>query len=375
MPNRERRKAQQLLNSAQRGVIDHGHQGLYDVTDRLRVWAARLDGAKRREVLFKCNEICQALDANMEVFVTGVRDPSVPDRAAINEGVYNLLRDCQPIYHALRSKGSLTEACDEFDAAQATWDRLKKRDAAYDKDRKENGGWVCEKPKRKTTKTGRAGYAGKRVKLDAKAFAAFQADNKRKEENFKQNPYEYTNQTTEDDEEAFFDYQKKAKKKSAAATRRKRKALKEEEEPTPPELEMSVRANNEKKYHVQSHLFQYAPKGMKNRWTTKEKAMELAELCVANRPVGMGCEAKQAARTQKGYPRGVSPDPDGGGYWAMLTPKKRTIVTLKAPGGGYFFDTAKAAGEAVEKYEAAGSPTKKSDPLYDTLVYSVRRKK
>ena len=128
MPNRERRKAQQLLNSAQRGVIDHGHQGLYDVTDRLRVWAARLDGAKRREVLFKCNEICQALDANMEVFVTGVRDPSVPDRAAINEGVYNLLRDCQPIYHALRSKGSLTEACDEFDAAQAALERAKEAD-------------------------------------------------------------------------------------------------------------------------------------------------------------------------------------------------------------------------------------------------------
>ena len=56
-------------------------------------------------------------------------------------------------------------------------------------------------------------------------------------------------------------------------------------------------------------------------------------------------------------------------------PKKKTVVTLAAPGGGYLFDTAAAAGKAIEKYEKAGSPTKKSDPLYDTLVYSVERRK
>ena len=36
---------------------------------------------------------------------------------------------------------------------------------------------------------------------------------------------------------------------------------------------------------------------------------------------------------------------------------------LAAPGGGYLFDTAKAAGKAIEKYEKAGSPTDKSHPL------------
>ena len=46
-----------------------------------------------------------------------------------------------------------------------------------------------------------------------------------------------------------------------------------------------------------------------------------------------------------------------------MKPKKNTHVTLAAPGGGSVFDTAAAAGEAIKKWEKAGSPTKKSHPL------------
>ena len=101
MPQPERTAARVLKNNAENGVIRCGHQGLYGVVDRLRAAAARLDGAKRREVLFKCDEIRKALDANMEEFVAGVRDPTVEDRAAIVDGIYNLLADCRPLYLAL----------------------------------------------------------------------------------------------------------------------------------------------------------------------------------------------------------------------------------------------------------------------------------
>ena len=89
MGNPERRKAKQLVHVARNGVINNGHLRIYEVIDKLRVAAARLDGAKRREVLFKCDEIRKALDANMEEFVAGVRDPTVEDRAAIVDGDAN----------------------------------------------------------------------------------------------------------------------------------------------------------------------------------------------------------------------------------------------------------------------------------------------
>ena len=101
--------------------------------------------------------------------------------------------------------------------------------------------------------------------------------------------------------------------------------------------------------------------------------MELVALCLANRPEGTTREEQQAARAQKGYSHCVAPY--RGGSKATITPKKRTRVTLKAPGGGFKFGTAAAAGKAIKKYEDAGSPTKPSDPLYDTLVYSVYRRK
>ena len=94
--------------------------------------------------------------------------------------------------------------------------------------------------------------------------------------------------------------------------------------------------------------------------------MELAAKCLANRPAGTTREEQRAARAQEGKARGVKPDPGGRGYMAMAypkKPKKRTQVMLAAPGGGYLFDTAAAAAKAIKKYEDAGSPTKKSDPL------------
>ena len=89
--------------------------------------------------------------------------------------------------------------------------------------------------------------------------------------------------------------------------------------------------------------------------------MELAAKCLANRPAGTTRAEQQAARAQKGFPRGVTPE--GRGYKAQLSPKKRTFVVLAAPGGGGVFDTAAAAGKAIKKYEKAGSPTDKSHPL------------
>ena len=99
--------------------------------------------------------------------------------------------------------------------------------------------------------------------------------------------------------------------------------------------------------------------------------MALAARCEANRPAGTTRAEQQAARAQKGYAHGVAHD--RGGFRAEVSPKKGVRVTLAAP-GGYLFDTAKAAGKAIEKYEKAGSPTKPSDPMYDTLVYLVQRK-
>ena len=104
MGNPTRRKAKELVHVAREGVVNHGHQRIYEVIDKLRASAAKLNGAARRELLFKCDEIRQALDAKVEVFAAGVRDPAVEDRVAIVDGVFELLIGCMPIYHALKSK-------------------------------------------------------------------------------------------------------------------------------------------------------------------------------------------------------------------------------------------------------------------------------
>ena len=354
MGKKERRKARQIVHNAREGVVYHGHQGIYDVIDKVRAAAAKLDGAERRKVLFKCSEICKELDAKVEAFVSGVQDPSVEDHAAIFEGVYNLLRDCQPIYHALKSKGSGTEAFDEFNAAEATLARLADEDEAYGEHRRLNGGLV------------RDTHTGNFVRLNAKDFATWQEKNKKSKRKFEENPYTHTNQTPEAHIKAFSSEQKRQKRKKRRYALQTKEAC-VEEPPPPKELVMRVTGGKTKKYYVQAHLFQYAPKGMKNRGTTKEAAMELAALCEANRPAGMGREAKQDAHAQKGYPRGVTSEGDG--YTARVSPKKKVRVTLAAPGGGCIFASAKAAGEAIEKYEKAGSPTDESDPL----VCRVRR--
>ena len=122
MGNKRRKRARRLSSIAKEGAIRVGHQGLYGVVDRLRASAAKLDGAKRREVLFKCDQTRQALDAGMQAFAARLRDPSVSDHAAIYEGVYNLLEGCQPLYHAaMSSKGSFAEACGGGGRQGAEW--------------------------------------------------------------------------------------------------------------------------------------------------------------------------------------------------------------------------------------------------------------
>ena len=142
----------------------------------------------------------------------------------------------------------------------------------------------------------------------------------------------------------------------------------------PPGLQMRVmgrKGAKSTKYRVLSYLAEYAPEGYSNGYTTKEKAMELAASCVANRPAGSTPAEKAAARAKK-YPSGVVPYKTGG-FMARVKGAKKLEVTLKGPGGDGVFDTAAAAGKAIKKYEDAGKPTKKSDPLYDTLVHHVQR--
>ena len=355
MGNPERRKAKALVKNAREGAIRRGHLGIYKKLQKeLHAARERLAG---REDLLQFDEIRRALDAKIEELTAVLQDPSVADHVAICEGVYKLLRACQPLYLALNDGLSVKEACDALDAAGAVLDDFADQDAAYKKYRKLNGGWVSDH--------------GKRVKLNAKDFAKWQAKKKRQDKDLEQNPYQHTAQTTEKHIDAVFDRQKEVKRRGDRVKRRTKKARVEEEEPTPSMLRMRVTAGDTKKYIVNPPLFKWAPAGTKNRYRTKDEAMELAAKCVANRPAGMGREAKQAAHAQKGCPRGVTPD--GSGYRAQLTPKKRVRVTLAAPGGGCIFASAKAAGEAVKNYEKAGSPTKKSDPLYDTLVHHVQR--
>ena len=360
MGNPERRKAKELVDKAREGAIRRGHLGLYKKLQKhLHAARERLAG---REDLLQFDEIRRALDAKVEELTAALQDPSVADHVAISEGVYNLLNACQPLYLALNDGLSLEQACDALDAAGAVLDDFADQDAAYKKYRKLNGGWVAV-----------GGRTNKRVKLNAKAFAKWQTEKKQTHQNFKQNPYQHTAQTTEKHIDAVFDRQKEVKRRGDRVKRRTKKARVEEEEPTPSMLRMRVTAGDTKKYIVNPPLFKWAPAGTKNRYRTKDEAMELAAKCLANRPAGRGREAKQAARAQKGLPDGVYRN--GSGFTAKVKPKKRTQVTLAAPGGGSMFDTAAAAGDAIEKYEKAGSPTKPSDPMYDTLVHLVVQRK
>jgi len=346
MGPRARKAAQDLVGKARNGAIYHGHLGLYKKLQKdLLAARERLAG---REDLLQFDAIRQALDAKVEELTAALQDPSVADHVAISEGVYNLLNACQPLYLALSDGLSVKEACDALDEAEATLDDFADQDEAYKKHRRLNGGWVRDH--------------GKWVKLNAKDFAKWQEKFKKAERRMKENPYKRTHQTTKAHTKAFSSEQKTTKRKGDRTRRRMKKARTEEDEPTPPGLEMRVMADMSKKYRVRSYLAKYAPKGYSNPSTTKKKAMKLAALCEANRPAGMGRKAKQAARAEKGWPDGVNPQGPHG-FQAEARPRKGVRVVLAAPGGGYLFDSAKAAGKAIEKYEKAGSPTDKSHPL------------
>ena len=358
MPSAAAKAAKRLVQQATAGAIRRGHLGIYDLINA-KLRAAR-EGLAGREDLLQYDKIRRALDAKVEELTKALQDPSVADRACMVDGVHKLLRACIPLYDALNKDRSLKEACDALDDAERTLDRVADEDAEYKEYRKLHGGWVT--------------IHGKRKKLNAKDFAKWQAANKQSNRNFTENPYKYTAQTTEEHVDAFKSKQKAKKREGDRLKRHTKKAKTEDDAPTPPNLEMRVMPDESKKYRPRTSIFQYGPKGKKNCWTTKEAAMELLALCEANRPAGRGREAKQAALTQEGRAPGVHPH-RGHGYRARLMPKKKTHVVLKAPGGGFVFDTAAAAGDAIEKYEKAGSPTKPSDPMYDTLVHHVERRK
>ena len=351
MGNPERRKAKALVKNAREGAIRRGHLGIYQkLKEHLDAARERLAGRKE---LLQFDEIRRALDAKVEELTAVLQDPSVADHVAIGEGVYELLRACQPLYHALNDGLSVKEACDALNDAERTLDHFADEDAAYKKYRKLNGGWVREH--------------GKRVKLNAKAFAKWQEKIKKSKRKFEANPYKHTAQTTQEHEDAFSSQQKTTKNKNDRYKGLRKKGR--VEEPPPSGLDMYVTRDKVKEYRVTKQLFKYAPKGTtKNPHTTKEKAMELAALCEANRPAGTTRAEQQAARAEEGKAPGVAPYK--GGFRVQLTPKKNTVVQLAAPGGGFKFGTAAAAGKAITKYEDAGSPTTQSHPL----VYKVYRK-
>ena len=358
MGKKGRKAAQALVSKASLGVIRIGHLGIYEKLQKdLHAARERLAG---REELLQFDEIRRALDAKIEELTAVLQDPSVADHVAICEGVYKLLRECQPLYLALSEGLSVKDACDALDAAGAVLDGFADEDAAYKEYRRLKGGWV------------RDPNTGKRVKLNAKAFAKWQAAQQQALKNFADHPYEYTAQTPEAHIKAVSSDQKKTKRRHARE-RAQTKRARLEEPPLPKELVMRVTGSKgakSKKYCVQSSIFVHAPKGSSNGWKTKEKAMELAELCLANRPAGTTREEMQAARAQKGLPHGVYPFK--GRFRVNLRVKKRFLVTLEAPGGGCFFASAKAAGEAIKKYKKAGSPTIKSHPLVLAVYRSSR---
>lgn len=347
-----RDKAHRLVSNAREGIIKYGHLGLNKVIERKLLDArAQLDG---REDFLKCHEIRQALSANIETFAAAARDPSVEYQAAMVEGVNELLQKCVPLYHTLISNQSLAKACDAIKAAEAALDAWADEDEDYKKQQELNGGYIRNK-------------YGKRVKLNAKDLAAWQADNKRGFMNYQKNPYGNSDQTTAEHDKAFIEGMKKNKKKSNAFKKRTRKTRDDDEEPTPPELRMAVKRDGMKKYNLYPNLFRFAPTGTTNCLRTKEAAMELAALCVARRPAGSTLKEKRAKNEQKGIRPGVVPMRDG--FIARVMPKNKTVVTLAAPGGGYLFVSADKAGDAMDKWEKKGKPCVKSDPL----VHGVRR--
>ena len=356
---RARKAAQDLVDKARNGAIDLGHLGIYrKLQKNLHAARERLAG---REELLQFDKIRRALDAKVEELTAALQDPSVPDHVAISEGVYKLLRKCQPIYLALNDGLSVKEACDALDDAERTLDDFADQDEKYKKHRKLNGGTVR--------------IDGKLVKLNAKKFAAWQAAWRESVRRHKENPYAFTNQTTEAQIDAFNSKQKTNQLRTRRYALRAKRAREEDEEPPPPpppNLRMRVivtLAGNKVKYCVKAHLYKYAPAGYSNGYTTKKKALALAALCEANRPAGTTREEVRDARAQKGLPDGVTPHQ--GGYKAQVTPKKNTHVRLAAPDGGSVFDTAEAAAKAIKDYEDAGSPTTKSHPLVKYVNRSV----
>ena len=140
MPSAAGQAAKKLVDGAIGGVVRRGHLGIYQkLKEALEAARERLAG---REELLQFDTIRQALDAKVEELTAALRDPSVADHVAISEGVYKLLRDCQPLYLALSDGLSVKEACDALDAAGATLDGYADQDAAYKEYRKLNGGWV-----------------------------------------------------------------------------------------------------------------------------------------------------------------------------------------------------------------------------------------
>ena len=95
MGKKGRKAAQALVSKASLGVIRIGHLGIYEKLQKdLHAARERLAG---REELLQFDEIRRALDAKIEELTAVLQDPSVADHVAICEGVYKLLRGCQPL--------------------------------------------------------------------------------------------------------------------------------------------------------------------------------------------------------------------------------------------------------------------------------------
>ena len=171
MGRKAAREADKVITKTRNGAIRLGHLGIYKKLQK-ELHAARERLAGRKELL-QFDEIRRALDAKIEELTAVLQDPSVADHVAVSEGVYKLLHACQPLWLALNDGLSLEQACDALDAAGAVLDGFADEDERYKKHRILNGGWVREH--------------GKRVKLDAKAFAKWQAAQQRAEQNFAEN--------------------------------------------------------------------------------------------------------------------------------------------------------------------------------------------
>ena len=69
-----------------------------------------------------------------------------------------------------------------------------------------------------------------------------------------------------------------------------------------------------------------------------------------------GLSRSKEEQEDTGRPTGV--EPQGDGKWVAKPHKRSGKVWLRAPDGGKLFDTTKAAGDAIEAWKAAGSPSR-----------------